>query len=35
MSKKQNSLNQPETKLLEYLRKHPEVFERLNRHHRA
>jgi len=30
MTKKLNSLNQPETKLLAYLRKHPELFERLN-----
>ena len=30
MTKKLKSLNQPETKLLEYLRKHPELFERLN-----
>jgi len=30
MTKKLKSLNLPETKLLEYLRKHPELFERLN-----
>ena len=30
MTKKLKSLNQPETKLLGYLRKHPELFERLN-----